>query len=552
MPKIYFDNKSEVYSHHLSVPYYQLEADSKKSVGKVNMDGNLIIQGDNLLALKSLMPQYAGRVKCIYIDPPYNTGNDHWVYSDKISSPAIEKWLSKVVDSEDLERHDKWLCMMYPRLTLLKELLAEDGVIFISIDDNEQHRLRMLMDEIFETENFIAQFVWRKKYGGGKGANFSVDMHEYIFCFAKDKSKLSGFSIKRAEERKEVFKQKDKYFKERGKYYTRPLKSGLAPRPTLVYPIKCPNGESIETQWICSEETFLRMKKEERIVFKKLRTGEYSVHKKFYENDNEGEVLPESIIYEVAYNQNAKEDIKLIFNVKEGRDVPFEYSKPVKLIQYILSFMDDKNSIILDSFAGSGTTAHATLAMNKEDGGNRKFILVQCDEWDKEKKKEVNVCDKITAERVRRVIKGVPKAKDESLKKGLGGSFTYATLGNAIDFEKIVKGIDLPKYEDLASTLFLQVTGQSFSKSEIDEKNWFIGETKKYRVYLIYKKDPKFLQNRDAMLTPDLLDKMKEDKKKGQKIIIFAAGRYVDSEYIDKAGAIFCYIPHEISGGSRE
>ena len=168
MPTLDFKGKQFIYSHHLTVPFRTLEIDGDKSLTEENppsLDDNLIVHGDNLHALKALLPMYAGKIKCIYIDPPYNTGNENWVYNDNVNNPLMQAWFEKhsPIDVEDLERHDKSLCMMWPRLHLLRELLAEDGIIFISIDDNEQHRLRMLMDEVFGEENFVAHIVWRKR-----------------------------------------------------------------------------------------------------------------------------------------------------------------------------------------------------------------------------------------------------------------------------------------------------------------------------------------------------------------------------------------------------
>jgi adenine-specific DNA-methyltransferase len=187
MPSISFKGKSIVHSYHLTVPYRQLVVDESRSLlqpGKpASLDDNLIIHGDNLQALKALLPSFAGRVKCVYIDPPYNTGNEGWVYNDNVSHPMLQEWFRRVVDKEDLTRHDKWLCMMLPRIKLLLEFLRDDGVIFVSIDDNEVHQLRMLMDEIFGEENFIAQLVWEK--GRKNDAKFFSVGHEYMLCYAR-------------------------------------------------------------------------------------------------------------------------------------------------------------------------------------------------------------------------------------------------------------------------------------------------------------------------------------------------------------------------------
>jgi adenine-specific DNA-methyltransferase len=189
MPTLEFKGKQFVYSHHHSVPFRELSVDKEKSLSnKPSLDDNLIINGDNLHALKALMPQYAGKIKCIYIDPPYNTGNEGWCYNDNVNSLLMKEWIAKnanPVDKEDLQRHDKWLCMMYPRLKLLHELLADDGVIFVSIDDNEVHHLRAIMDEIWGEENFVGKFIWRKKEGGGQTDKYFVTEDETILLYQK-------------------------------------------------------------------------------------------------------------------------------------------------------------------------------------------------------------------------------------------------------------------------------------------------------------------------------------------------------------------------------
>ncbi len=188
MPTLDFKGKQYIYAHHLTVPYRPIEPDETRSCNPSGIDDNLIIQGDNLHALKALLPRYANRIKCIYIDPPYNTGNEEWVYNDNVNSPLMQQWLEEngPVDNEDLERHDKWLCMMWPRLHLLKELLADDGIIFISIDDNEQHHLRMLMDEVFGEENFIAAFLWKKKGTSTNVRGTSVSATaDYQLCYRR-------------------------------------------------------------------------------------------------------------------------------------------------------------------------------------------------------------------------------------------------------------------------------------------------------------------------------------------------------------------------------
>ncbi len=318
-------------------------------------DDNILIEGDNYHALTCLNYTHKEKIDVIYIDPPYNTGKKDFIYNDRY------------IDKEDGYRHSKWLNFMEKRLRLAKNLLIENGVIFISIDDNEQAQLKLLCDQVFGEINFISQVVWRKKYGGGKGSKYFVDLHEYIFCYALDKSKISGFSVERAEDKKDIFKLEDEFLEERGRYYIRPLKSGLALRKTLIYPIECPDGSCVETQWICAKDTYKKLLTDGRIVFKKLKNDKYNVYKKFYEKDNQDSILPDSIFYDLSYNQNGKEEIKRIFGILEGRDVPFDNAKPKDLISYLIKLScKNTTATILDFMAGSGTTGQAVLDLNKE------------------------------------------------------------------------------------------------------------------------------------------------------------------------------------------
>lgn len=401
---------------------------------------NIIIKGDNLDALKLLKQSYYEKIKMIYIDPPYNTKNDEFIYQDDFRKDykklLLQTGLLEIdedgneIESETLKffrniksskTHSAWLAFMLPRLKLARDLLREDGVIFISIDDNEQANLKILCDEIFGEENFVADFIWRKKYGGGKGAKLFVDTHEYILVYAKNKNRLNFNLLSRTDKQKEVFEMVDEYFNERGKYYIRPLKSGLDKRETLIYPIECPDGSFIEAQWICGKEAYKKLQSEGRIVFKLLKNGTYNIYKKFYEYDSEG-VMQESIIYDLAYNADGKVEIKQIFNIKEGREIPFSNPKSIKLIYRFLELSTNDDDIILDFFAGSGTTAQAVMELNAEDNGNRKFILVQLDEKIDEKKSKIAydfcknelnsqnpVISDITIERVKRASEKIAK-----------------------------------------------------------------------------------------------------------------------------------------------
>jgi adenine-specific DNA-methyltransferase len=255
MPSLNFKGKALVQNFHLLVPYHELKMVKSKSLTpKVSLHDNLVVHGDNLKALKSLLPYYAGKVKCIYIDPPYNTGTENWIYNDNVSSPMIQEWLGKVVDREDLTRHDKWLCMMMPRLKLLREFLTDDGVIFVSIDDNEVHWLRGLLDEIFGEENCVEQFVWKKSYGGGAKEKFIVRLHEYCLMYARNKDQLPALWLPPDEDAEaRYYKYRDAKFKDRGPYRIKPLEAtkSMDRRENLVFPIKGPGGVKItpKRQW---------------------------------------------------------------------------------------------------------------------------------------------------------------------------------------------------------------------------------------------------------------------------------------------------------------
>jgi len=537
MPTLHFKGKTFVQNHHLAVKYHQLVPKKELSLtDKVSLHDNLIIQGDNLKALKALLPTYAGKVKCIYIDPPYNTGNEKWVYNDNVNSPMINEWLGNVVDKEDLTRHDKWLCMMMPRLKLLRELLSEDGAIFISCDDNEQHRLRLLLDEVFGSQNFIQNIIWQKKYTQSNDAKYFSDNHDFIICFAKNKIEgevKNGFVLNllsRTEEQDSKYKNPDN--DPRGPWMSQPIQV-KTPSEAYIYPIKNPAGEEFlppkGRSWQFSKERYEELVKDNQIWFGKSGNNVPRI-KKFLSDVKDG-VTPKSIwLYsEVGSNDDAKRTVKEIF---QEADDPFGTPKPVELVKRIISLATNENDIILDSFAGSGTTAHAVLELNKEDGGNRKFILVEMEDY----------ANTITAERVRRVIKGVKTAKSDLLKKGTGGSFSYFELGDTIEMESLLRGKNLPSYTEFARYLFYTATGEEFNEKAINEKTGFIGESKNYEVYLFYKAELDWLKKN--ALTLELCKSLPKFKNKQR--LVFAPAKYVDDHTLLDYRIDFCQLPYEI------
>jgi adenine-specific DNA-methyltransferase len=391
MPTLDFKGKSFIYTHHLGVPYRELLVVPEKSCpapGRApDLDDNLILHGDNLEALKALLPRYAGKVGCIYIDPPYNTGTEGWCYNDAVNAPLMREWLKKSanpVERDDLQRHDKWLCMMWPRLQLLKELLAEEGAIFVSIDDNEAHRLRSMMDEVFGEESFLANIVWRRTVSRGVSGEGVLAAHDHILFYRKS-DELSV--LRNGEAIEEDYSNPDD--DPRGPYKLQKLERTLeGARPTMTFEIETPKGPMTRT-WAVRPETFRTLLKDNRIAFSKKSGLPY--YKQFLA-EFKGTLPDTWWDGRGGYNQDAARELKLIM----GEIAGFNYPKPVALVSELLSLCCPPNGVILDSFAGSGTTAHAVLALNAKDGGNRRFILCETEAY----------ADTLTAERVRRVIGG--------------------------------------------------------------------------------------------------------------------------------------------------
>ncbi len=559
MATLQFKGKAAVWNHHLSVPYHTLEKDAKKSLKGTNDGENIIIEGDNLLALKALLPQYQGKVKCIYIDPPYNTGNESWVYSDNVSSPMIKEWLGKIVgkEGEDLTRHDKWLCMMTPRLKLLRELLAEDGVIFISIDDNEVHHLRCLMNEIFVGQENVEGMIWKKvepDSGKLKVTHRFRTEHEYVLVGYKNKES-TRFS---------------KYLSERNykNQYTNPDNDPRGPYKQGIvstteekskvdgknyYAVKTPSGKVYKRQWRVGEDELKGLMADNRIYFGKNGDAVPSI--KVFINEL-GETTPMSVLEGFGTAKSAGIELEELF----GGLKPFDYPKPVNLIKNLIQISTDKNDLVIDSFAGSGTTGHAVMELNQEDKddlkeklskeeitkteygqqitqvGNRKFILVQMPE---EVKKDTPAykagfkwVHEITIERVKRVI--------AKLKSKIG--FTYYTLGPAIDAENLLTG-KLPSYKEFAKYVYYLATGKNHpDDGKINEKSYFVGKADSESVYLLYK--PNVEELKKLAITLDWAQEIQK-KDKGRKVV-YAPACYLDEETLDQYGIKFVSVPYNL------
>lgn len=564
MPTLHWIGKEKVINHHLDVPYRVLEhqytfnhigtstssvSDSATVVEPVETTGNKIIHGDNLEALKSLLPEYEGKIKCIYIDPPYNTGNEGWVYNDNVNDPKIKKWLGQVVgkEAEDLTRHDKWLCMMYPRLKLLHKLLAEDGAIFISIDDNELANLKLMMDEIFGAGNFIEYFSWNKTYSPSNLSNKSKKCLEYVVAYEKKRnnSRYKGlFKINEADNpliksnnQKKTLKfpkeflestiEEDCFF-QAGTYGTK------VNEVNLMNDVWYKNGKFqddliLESKFIWTQENLEKeLTNNTKIIFKgKSLAPRYD--KAIYEPE-----VPRNLIDANDYVGTTEEGgtiLKEIFN-----DKMFDYPKTPTLIQYLINFLCDKNSIILDSFAGSGTTAHAVLNLNKQDGGNRKFICIEMEDY----------AETITAERVKRVIKGYGD------KEGTGGSFDYYELGPAL-FSDDNEINELVGVEKLRQYIYYTETKCTLSSSgggvrrteedvlktrDVKDNDYLLNKHNDTAYYFYYEQDMVTTLNHDFLSTI---------KTKAEQYVIYADNCLLTKEFMTKHHIIFKKIPRDIT-----
>lgn len=567
MPTLDWIGKEAVVKHHKDVPYRLLEPVKKLSHGDTN-SGNLIVQGDNLHALKALLPKYAGQVKCIYIDPPYNTGMDRrdeegkrtgWIYSDNVNSPEIRAWLGKVVgeESEDLSRHDKWLCMMYPRLALLKKFLRDDGVIFISIDDIEFASLRMMMDEIFGVNNRVGTIIW-KNATDNNPTQIAVE-HEYVLCYARDKRsaakewkaatlavkekllEVSDEFVKRypdQEERQaaytEWFRENkafmwpfDRYkFIDKGGVYTgsqsvhNPGKEGY--RYDVIHPATGKPCTEPLMGYRFPEETMKQLLAEKRIIFGEDHTK--IVELKVYARDYRAKL---SSLFELDGRVGTNE-IKSVFPESKR---PFDFPKPTGLIEEIVSFVTSGDDIILDTFAGSGTTGQAILQLNKADIGKRRFILVEMDE---------DIARDVTAERLRRVCGGYKGAKGVSV-IGVGGGFQFCKLSKEPLFTSEGQIRADVKYADLAEFVWFAETGAGYAgKADSPLLGVFEGQA----IYLLFNgilKD-RSVDGGNVLTGPVFSSLPPHDGLK----VIFAAACRLGAARLAREGIVFKQTPYAL------
>ena len=572
MPTLTWIGKKAVENHHRQVPFHLLKDVPELSVGDPG-SGNLIIEGDNLLALKALLPYYAGQVKCIYIDPPYNTGNEAWIYNDNVNSNEMQEWLGKVVggENEDFTRHDKWLCMMYPRLQLLRYFLSEDGVLFISIDDNEGHRLKFILDDIFGSNNFVSQIVWKKKTGSGTQIDKVFSEHEYVLVYTKNINVPSKWRVRNAEDGNFKNPDNDKRGAWESCAITAPSKNR---NPNQLYQIEVffdnlkikkkdiEDDKNIIREFVYGNNTIVFRKleksaknleyysKEEKYakfirrwayipesmfdIFQQkkvyLKNGNLPRYKKF-ESDYEGKALRS-----IYYSEHSTQEGSIVLSEILGDGI-FDYPKPVSLIKTLIGAVTSKDSIILDSFAGSGTTGHTVLKLNKEDAGNRKFILIEMDS---------KIAREITSERIRHVAEGYKNPKGEKI-EALGGGFRFATLGEPL-FDEKGNIRHTVRFAELARHVYFTETGEPQPKQP-KTSSPLIGICNGTAIYLLYNgilkdKSP----DGGNVLTTNILQHL--PKHEGSKVVYGTACR-LGAERLRKEGIVFKQLPYKLKVEAR-
>jgi len=581
MPTLEWIGKDKVVNHHLDVPFRVLERkysfDENGQHNEDNGSENMIIRGDNLEALKALLPRYEGRVKCIYIDPPYNTGNEGWVYNDNVNDPKIKKWLGEVVgkEGEDLTRHDKWLCMMYPRLKLLQKLLAEDGAIFISIDDTEYANLKLICDEIFGSNCFVSNISWQRTYSTRNDSKGIVNEVEHLVVYSKQPD-WNPNKLPRTAEMDAKYKNPDNDIMPWTS--SDAFAPGAATHQGMVYAIQHPfTGKLLYPYngacWRYQQDTMLEYmngwtkyelreiddaekraeicgvsEKEVRAgvmgilladtldIAKEnasqiLRRGQWprfyftnggkgGIRRKTYIDSVEGKPPTNYWPYaDVGHTDEAAKIVKAIFGGKATFDTP----KPPRLIERILQIAGENNALILDSFAGSGTTAHAVLNMNKADGGHRKFILVEM----------MDYADSITAERVKRVIRGYGEGKNAV--EGTGGNFSFYDLG-----EPLLHGDMLNEnvgVEKIREYVYFTDTKASLPESHPDEP-YFMGVHIGSAYYFYYEKQAVTTLNREFLHTV---------KTEADAYVIYADLCTLSEAELEKYHITFKKIPRDIT-----
>ncbi len=492
-----------------------------------------------MLALKALLPYYAGKVKCIYIDPPYNTGNEGWVYNDAVNSPEIRRWLGQVVgpEAQDLSRHDKWLCMMYPRLALLREFLSDDGALFVSIDDNEIGCLRLLLDEIFGKANFVATIIWQKVYSPKNSAKHFSEDHDYIAVYARNAPTWRPNLLSRSERQDKAYRNPDR--DPRGPWKP----SGLDARNPYskgIYPITCPGGRTIDgppggSYWRFSFEKFKELDRDGRIWWGKDGNATPQL-KRFLTAVKKG-LVPQTLwrYEDVGHTQEAKQELIGICDFDGPADV-FISPKPTRLLNRIIELAGSETCLVMDSFAGSGTTGHSVLGLNNRDGGRRKFVLIEIDE---------RVAETVARQRLSRAIDGYAEKRPGGVSRevdGLGGGFRYCTLGEPL-FDEVGNIRKTVTFPELAAHVFFTETGAPVPQP-VEASSPFLGAYGGKAVYLLF--NGVLGDRRPAsgnVLTGDVLRQLPAFD--GVRVV-YGEGCRLGADRLRQEGVVFRQIPYEI------
>ena len=534
MPVLDWIGKQAVVNHDKEVPYRLLRCEEELSVGDAT-SGNLLVEGDNLLALKALLPYYAGQVKCVYIDPPYNTGNEDWVYNDSVNSPEMRAWLGRAVggESEDLSRHDKWLCMMYPRLRLLSQFLREDGSIWVSMDDSEEASLRLVMDEVFGRRNYVGTIVWQKRYSR-ENREAIGDVHEYIMVYARSPEAFKSVRNRVPADEAQCKVYKNPNGDPGGRWRGVPM-TAQGFRPNQMYSITTPAGVVHAPPegrcWSMIESEYLRLRAEDRIYFGKNGKSQPSVIRYLSEVDG---FVPWSWWPhgEVGHTDEARKEIRELL----GTQTAFETPKPVRLIRRILQIATNPGDLVLDSFAGSGTTGHAVLDLNGEGGADRRFILVELEE---------QIAQTVTRERLRRVVEGYTSAKPNggsATVEGLGRGFRYYRLGAEL-FDAAGRINPDVSFEDLARHIYFVATGEPLT-GEVDAHCTLIGTHGATAYYLLYNGVLRDKSPRGGnVLTSDVLSAL--PPYEGPRVV-YGVGCRLGADRLLRESVTFRQIPYQI------
>lgn len=529
MPSLDWIGKRAVVNHHREVPTRLLHCDGKLSYGDPDA-GNLLVQGDNLEALKALLPYYAGAVKCIYIDPPYNTGNEGWVYNDNVNSPEIRAWLNAVVgkEGEDLSRHDKWLCMMYPRLRLLKDFLSDNGSIWISIDDNEAHSLKLVLDELFGRANFVANVIWQKKYSPQNDASLFSAMHDHVLVYARNAALWDRQLVPRSEKQDRAYQNKDN--DPRGVWKPSDL-TRAEHRDRDFYGIITPSGKEVfparGRSWSRPREEIERLRTDGRLWFG-VKGDAIPSLKRFLSEVQDG-LVPQTIWLrdEAGDNQDAKKEV-----IALNRDEVFDTPKPEALIARVLAISSRPGDIVLDSFLGSGTTAAVAHKLG------RRYVGIEM----------ASYASTICAPRLTKVIEGEQGGVSAAAKWTGGGGFRFCTLGKPIfdEWGAVNEGVT---FADLAAFVFFSDTGSPIPK-KASGRTSLLGTFQDRAIYMLFSPETLGVADEAAgnVLTLSKLDSLPLPVPgwSGPRVV-YAEGCTVPPDRLAAAGVTFKQVPYQLA-----